>query len=965
MRFKFCIIFLLLSTFVWLQPAAASGFVRVKNFPKEKYSGGAQNWCAVQDSSGKMYFGNRDGLMVFDGERWRKSYLSNYTTIRTLLYDDVSRRLYAAGTVEFGYFAPSPATGILEYHSLANLLPKSRPTYTEIWKIHKIGQSVWFQADNALFCYTGNAMRVYPMPARISTSANIAGTVYVGLEDGRILAMPDGEKPETLPSSQFENQKIVAILPFGSEGDILIGTAFDGLYKSDGRTFRRFEWSADPFLRQNQLFCGSCRGDDYVFGTVSGGAVLLNMATGKTSYINRETGLQNNTVLNVTFDFDDNLWLCLDNGIDYAVINSPMYNLINRNNSIGAGYVSMIAGSKMLYGTNEGLFSTPFPYQQSPVPPFMKKELPGQIWSITETPSGILVSSDSGVYFYDGTRFKAVSGIHGAYRVLALPGNDGLALAAAYDGYHLLRHSKAGWEDFKTLKGCEDLTGYFFFDRKGNVWVAHWRRGVYRLSLDPAKGTLATQRLFNSKNGLPADDYNTAAEFDGGIEFATRGGFYRLADPGDDKVAADGKLNELLPSKRQGTLQSLPDGQLVFVDNSGMYLMSRKIDGSLSSRQVAAGNFRELLIPGFTNINSISPDELVLSTQDGFNVVNTIRGERKVSRERLPFVSSVYVNRDSLVYSSSFLAEVPLPELTYDLNSVKFEFAYPDFDNAGIVEYSSYLENYEKEWSPFSAENSREYTRLSEGDYKLHLRVRDADTGEIKESTLGFRIQPPWFRTTLAKILYLIGLILALGLLTAGIRHWVDTARRNAEQRKEREMEELRRRSEQDAIVKDYEIASLKTEQLEQDIKHKSQELSTTAMNLIHKNEILNDIAVQLAMIQQLTANDSSRSLILKNLAKIQTSIEKSINEDNDWDTFNKNFDIVYSDYTKRLTELHPNLTTSDKRLCCYIRMGLSSKEIAPLINISYKSVEMARYRLRKKINLPANTTLTDYLTTL
>lgn len=72
--------------------------------------------------------------------------------------------------------------------------------------------------------------------------------------------------------------------------------------------------------------------------------------------------------------------------------------------------------------------------------------------------------------------------------------------------------------------------------------------------------------------------------------------------------------------------------------------------------------------------------------------------------------------------------------------------------------------------------------------------------------------------------------------------------------------------------------------------------------------------------------------------------------------------DIVYGDYTRRLQDTYPQLTSSDIRLCCYIKMGLSSKEIAPLINISFKSVEMARYRLRKKLGLETSTSLSDYL---
>ncbi|MDE7334817.1 MAG: transcriptional regulator, partial [Muribaculaceae bacterium] len=104
---------------------------------------------------------------------------------------------------------------------------------------------------------------------------------------------------------------------------------------------------------------------------------------------------------------------------------------------------------------------------------------------------------------------------------------------------------------------------------------------------------------------------------------------------------------------------------------------------------------------------------------------------------------------------------------------------------------------------------------------------------------------------------------------------------------------------------------------------------------------------------------------VQKQLSHIQTAIEQNISHDDDWSTFNRNFDVVYGDYTKRLHELHPQLSQADIRLCCYIKMGLTSKEIAPLINISFKSVEMARYRLRKKIGLSPDRSLTDYIASL
>lgn len=281
------------------------------------------------------------------------------------------------------------------------------------------------------------------------------------------------------------------------------------------------------------------------------------------------------------------------------------------------------------------------------------------------------------------------------------------------------------------------------------------------------------------------------------------------------------------------------------------------------------------------------------------------------------------------------------------------------------MEFSSYLENYDSDWSPYSHDATREYTRLAEGDYVLHVRAHDIQSDTVTETSLSVSIAPPWFRTVWAKAAYTV---LALLLILGGylfLRRWMRDARRQLEQRKEKELENLRRQAEQEALVKDYEIATLKSEQLEHDIKHKSQELSSTTMNLIRKNEIINDIASKIAKIQETPGIDSGVPGISRQLAKIQASIEENISHDDDWKTFTRNFDVVYENYTKRLMERHPTLTAADKRLCCYIKMGLSSKEIAPLINISYKSVEMARYRLRKKIDLPPETTLTDYLCNL
>ena len=183
--------------------------------------------------------------------------------------------------------------------------------------------------------------------------------------------------------------------------------------------------------------------------------------------------------------------------------------------------------------------------------------------------------------------------------------------------------------------------------------------------------------------------------------------------------------------------------------------------------------------------------------------------------------------------------------------------------------------------------------------------------------------------------------------------------------RKEAELAEYKRKAEEEKLRKENEITRLKSERLEYDIKHKSQELSSATMNVMRKNEILIDISRQISKLQESDEKTSLSASAVKQLNKIQKSIQENISHDDDWQRFARNFDVVYENYLKRLVAQYPQLNINDQRLCAYLKMGLSSKEIAPLLNISYRSVEMTRYRLRKKMQLSRDVNLTDYLQNL
>ena len=140
-------------------------------------------------------------------------------------------------------------------------------------------------------------------------------------------------------------------------------------------------------------------------------------------------------------------------------------------------------------------------------------------------------------------------------------------------------------------------------------------------------------------------------------------------------------------------------------------------------------------------------------------------------------------------------------------------------------------------------------------------------------------------------------------------------------------------------------------EKLRQDIDNKNRELGMSTMSLIKKNEFLNSIKKELQSAEDNTS--------IKQVIKI---IDRNLNNTDDWNVFEEAFNNADKDFLKKVKSIHPALTSNDLRLCAYLRLNLSSKEIAPLLNISARSVEVKRYRLRKKMDLAHESNLTDYI---
>lgn len=935
----------------------------VKNFQRDIYKAGTQNWAIVQDQSNSMYFANNNGLLQFDGKNWTTFPIKNGTNVRSLVHTK-DGRFYASTFNEFGYFEKN-TEGQLEYYSLVSKYKINKQESNELYNILAGNDKIYFQGDKTIYQYDIKGIIRYPFHSKIDASAFIHNILFVASEHSGVY-MLNGNLFVRLPGSELLiNKKICSMVAL--EGDnILLITNFNGVYLFNGNSIVPFNTGIDDFLKQNQVFCAARNGNQLVFGTVQRGIAVLNLSDRSVSYVNTYTGLQNNTVLCVAFDNKNNLWLGLDKGIDYVMLNSPVQNIFGTNNLYGSGYTSLLKNNILYLGTNQGLYSIPYPLPNSPFPiqPKLIKGMEGQIWCLTEIDGCIFCGDDQGAFILNGSRAERIAGLPGTWNFKPLRLHPGLILGCSYQGLFILRKNGRNWKFSHFIKGkFLESSPMFEEDSDGSVWFSHWQKGMFRLHFNSSVDSIIHVELYNNK-GFPGIQSNTVFRINNKLIFSSERGFYifnRIKNRIDPYTA----WNKLfISSPNYMRLHENNNGDIWFISGRFIGLAKKNANGSYSMDSLSYRILQPKIITGFEHLNFINNNSLILSTEDGFSWINT-GIESNTKNGFKVFLNNIVITNNRSNPGNNFTSGNSTKNKTkflHSQNSLRFEFIAPEYRNNGLAKYSYMLENFDDNWSEYSQNNSKEYTQLPKGHYVFKVKARSILEAHEAECTYSFDILPAWYESTLAMIIYSILSICGIVALLLYINHQSQKGAKDMERLKEIELNEQKKQYEAEASEKKREIKELKNQQLQYELRHKSQELASSTMNLIRKNEMLFEIMDTLNKAGTELKGSSETHTVLSRLGKLEQHIRQNIENDNNWKKFEENFDLVYENYLKRLGEMYPDLTTSDKKLCAYLKMDLSSKDIAPLLNTSIRGVETNRYRLRKKLNLERDINLSEFL---
>lgn len=929
-------------------PMKATWQRSITNYPRHSYKAASQNWMVMQGVNGWMYFANNKGLLEFDGTNWAVYPIHNAKMRAVKAGND--GRIYVGGLQQFGYFIPN-SLGQLDYVCLSDSLDKNN--IGNIWNIHIAESRVYFQSDNAVFYLEDE--RIHRIACgNIVRSALLNNHFYVA---GNGLSILNGDEfiqfPNTAPQLNNVSKRVVGIFIY--KGKLLLVTNQDGLFSYENGQLKSYHSVADDFLQKNRLFCAAMKGSLLALGTVQEGLLLLNLDTGETEHISTHNGLQNKTILSLCFDREDNLWLGLDNGIDCIHLHSPIF---KNSIPIGSGYASCIYKDKLYLGTNQGVFSTDYPLKADKEHEIKPLEgMVGQIYSLAVYDDKLFCSGSNFLGVLDNKELYFLPGIRGVWWVKPMWQGEKL-LAATYNGLYLLKKRGNRWTIDKRVKGKSYSSKSLYQEPFTNaLWTANKEGGLHRILLSERGDSVIKEKCYNSEE-LPVGYNVCLALVNDELVVASRQGLFRYNQQQDCLERYD-SLEKKLDGRTSYTYIMQDSLRNIWYATDGalklLHYDSSRMEFYRSENEVY---LKDYLIEDFEHVNVLLENEAIIGMEEGFSSLRFMEKRMKKFPLNLQ-IRYVYIRgvKDSLVYGSSYLPNKQYLQLPYTKNSIRIEYCANNFDKSLALFFSCRLVGPVSEpWSQLGEGTTKEYTALPEGKYTFYVRTIISQ-GEPIETSISFEILSPWYRTWWSYLLYSIFIILVL----VYIYHRIETGRKRLVMQKELELFHQKQQFLKESDIKDQKIDSLKEENLQSELRHKSEELIRTTLNIVRKNEMLMDIKKEVVGISHSISEENLVSLRRKTL-RLLGKIETNIEHDDDLQAFQSTFDSVHHDFFKRLEEAYPELNNKEKMLCAYIKMNLLSKEIAPLLNISVRGVEISRYRLRKKLNLEERDNLAEFL---
>lgn len=900
----------------------------LNNYEPSQYRAGNQNWMLSESDNHYIYIANNKGLLEYNGSQWRLYKTPNESIMRSVKV--AGDRIYTGCYMDFGYWQKDDR-GVLNYTSIIELSSVVVEEDEQFWNIIVNEEYVLFQSLSHIYSYDISSSKVSLLVSNdnINKFFKVGGNYYYhSLGEG--LFTISNQRPLSISQSDFFKEETVILL-FEHESQVHFLTENADLYRlvnNEPVLVARSDLNLDLTV-YNALFLSN---GSLMLGTISNGVVSMSL-DGTTNYvINQSDGLINNTCLTIFEDSSKNVWLGLDNGISSVNVDSAYSIYRDRDGELGTVYASYKSGDILYVGTNQGLF-----YKKDDSLEFTFIEgTQGQVWSITSINGQLYCNHHAGIFEVNNNEAKRIPRTIGTWQIHQISDDSNLLLAGTYNGLYFLSKQGFTWKVRNKIRGFNISSKDFVVDNEKNIYVNHEYKGVFKLSLNDSLTSI--QRIDTVKTlgkGIGSD----MIMFKDNIIYAKRDAVY-TKPYNQNTFTLNEELSKLVIKDvyTSGTLVK-SNGYLWLFNKDHLSKISiEDIDGTYSIEKVFLSKELRNEKVGYENLTDLGFNEYLIGSSYGYTTLN--QNKQTVTTNKI-FINNVKSFQDD-EYQLHGLNETPT--IPYKDSFLQIQYSAPSYNSLNTVMYQYRVLELNDSWSNWTKNTSVELKNLSYGNYSFEVRSRINESISTNTGTYSFTIARPYYLTNTAIAIYIILLIILIILLN-GFYIWY------FKRQKERALLKQQKELELKNLTNEKNLIELRNAKLRGDIEHRNKELAISTMAMIKKNETLNELKEEL--------NNLPKTVESKSLKKM---LDKNLNSKQDWLTFEEAFNNADKDFFKKIKELHPSLTSGDLRLCVYLRLNLSSKEIAPLLNISPRSVEIKRYRLRKKLDLSREDSLTSYI---
>lgn len=883
----------------------------VENFGKPEFGGDNQVWNVAQGQDRALYFANNRFLLRYDGVDWEQYTLPNKTIIRSVFAD--GNRIYSGSYREFGYWTRHKGKMVYKSLSDGRNLFSGNSNNEEIWKIIKHGEKFYFQSFNDLFVFDGRDASKVRFPSQVSYCYLISGELYVATVNQGVYTL-NGNSFIKVKGWEVLTNNVVHHIE-SHDQVIYAFTKNNGIFYDDGSGMQSWRNPLNDIVKSQVVLSAKFVGKSTLaVGTAVGGLYLLDLSSGKWSNINRQNGLKNNAILSIGVDAENDLWLGLDNGISHVENNSPVSILSDNSGILGSVYAISAGDDGFLFATNHGIFR----YSDKSVDAIPNTQ--GQAWNIFKDRSKYIIGHNDGTFLLEGETARKVNDVTGGWEFLKSR-FENVYFQGHYAGI-VIYDNPDDMSRFKRIEGLAKPIRQLEQVMSGEIWAADNYRGLYRI-LYHADFSVKSIENVTENNNITNDFGVKLFRFKNEVLSYIDGKWYRY-ERSSGKLVIHDSFNRAFEAVSD--VIRVRDDEFL-VARAGILYRVKPIAETFLWRQIPTKYYAGKLLTGNVRVYSHG-DSLMVNLDDGC-LVHQQAALRKEDKVRLEvFISNELINNGVKVkYGSDIEVQV-----------------IPDYLGYGRSEY--YYQSAEGKKRVING--SFRLSNLESGSQQVDVFALD-DNNYKKVAEFNFRVGYPWYFSFWMIVLY-IGFTASIWLFYYRwnkVRYSQRLKLEQEEMRHNQDLLELRLKAESDMKIQEYERHILELE-----IQNKSSEVAGKSFSIAKQSEIMETI-------NKILDNESD-------VNKLKTEIKKTIRVNSinkhEWEAFENNMKQLHHEFVQKLTAAYPQLSSKDIKLSIYLRMNLSSKEIAPLMNISFRGVELHRYRLRKKMGLNPETNLNRFM---